>query len=273
MSIKLLNENDKKIVLDYINRNSLETTFLYGNVVHIGLKNDNYKRRCANYYGYFEEGRLRGILPFYNLGSCIPHYETVTAVPYFIDIMKKKKFQYLLGMKSIVYPLYNEIKNVKYTVSYEESSYFINENFKPFKIDNASFINARTGNKNIIEFIKLASKDGFENDKSTQDVIKTLNERGIEEDFILLSINNTLVAQANIQTFTPAINQIGGVYTKREFRGKGYCKVVVSEICRRIIHRGKVPTLLVKKNNIPALKAYQALGFKHYKDYLLIGIK
>ena len=81
-----------------------------------------------------------------------------------------------------------------------------------------------------------------------------------------------MVAQAGIQTYTPKINQIGSVYTPEEERGKGYAKAIVSEICKRIIERGKMPTLMVNKDNTPAVRAYNALGFEHYDDYLIVKL-
>ena len=83
-------------------------------------------------------------------------------------------------------------------------------------------------------------------------------------------MDNKLVAQACIQTFTDNSNQIGAVYSLEEERGKGYAKAAVSELCERIIGRGKLPTLIVSKQNPPALNAYKALGFEHYSDYLII---
>lgn len=95
-------------------------------------------------------------------------------------------------------------------------------------------------------------------------------QESVEEDYVFLIKDDKIVAQANIQTTTDEINQIGGVYTSEEERGKGYCKAVVSEICKRITARGKIPTLMVVKKNTPAVKAYSVLGFKHYDDYLII---
>lgn len=48
--------------------------------------------------------------------------------------------------------------------------------------------------------------------------------------------------------------------------------VFYTEICRRIIAKGKLPTLSVKKHNIPAVRAYTALGFENYDDYLIVTL-
>ncbi|TDT63603.1 hypothetical protein [Fonticella tunisiensis] len=69
--VRILSEKGRKIVIDYLERNHMESTFLIGNVIEFGLENNMEKRRCGDYYGYLKGERLRGILSFYNVGSCI----------------------------------------------------------------------------------------------------------------------------------------------------------------------------------------------------------
>lgn len=272
--IRLLTQYDKQIILEYLERNEIETSFLHANIIQFGVENKADMRRCGDYYGFFSEGELKGILPFYNLGSCIPHYEADDAVPLFAELMKEKKFEFLLGMHKVIKPLYEEIKDYKIIREYDESAYFINKSFKPFVLNEVSFIDARrVRSDEVVDFVRNARARGFNNITSKEDIEKSLVERGEEEDFIIAQKEGRMVAQACVQTYTPQINQIGSVYTIEEERGKGYCKAVVSEICRKIIYKGKVPTLSVKKNNVPAVKAYTALGFEHYDDYLIVRCK
>lgn len=272
--IRLLTQYDKKVILDYLKRNEIETSFLYANIIEFGVDNILDIRRCADYYGFFKEGALKGILPFYNLGSCIPHYEDEDAILLFADLMKDKHFEFFLGMNNVINPLYKEIKNYKEIREYDESFYFINRSFKPYILDGVNFINANESiSDEVIDFILDARANGFNQITTREDIRKTLIQRGDEEEFIIAEKGGKMVAQACIQTYTPKISQIGGVYTTKEERGKGYCKAVVSEICRKIIAKGKSPTLSVKKNNTPAVKAYTALGFEHYDDYLIVRFK
>ncbi|WIV12859.1 GNAT family N-acetyltransferase [Proteiniborus sp. MB09-C3] len=272
--IRLLTQSDKKIILEYLKRNEIETSFLYGNVIEFGIDNIQDKRRCADYYGFFKEEVLKGILPFYNLGSCIPHFEDEDAIPSFADLMKSKHFEFLLGMSKVIRPLYERIEGHKEIQEYDECSYFINKNFRPYTLERINFIDANEAiNDEIIDFVLDARKNGFNQVTTREDIRKTLLQRGDEEEFIIAEKDGKMVAQACIQTYTPKINQIGSVYTAKEERGKGYCKAIVSEICRRIIGKGKIPTLSVKKNNTPAVMAYTALGFEHYDDYLIIRLK
>jgi uncharacterized protein len=272
--IRLLNNSDMDIVLDYLQRNHIEVTFLMGNVNNVGLENDKITRRAADYYGYFNNGELKGILPFYNLGSCIPHYEDYQAVEEFAKIMIDRKFTTLLGMEKIVKPIYGLIKDSKELEEYSEDSYYVNNNFTPFLLEGVDFVDAiKVPLDDSSDFLMKAYEDGFRLIKKRDEIAKMFKERGPEEDFVFLIKDGSIKAQANIQTNTGEISQIGGVYTLNTDRGNGYCKAVVSEVCRRITARGKTPTLMVRKNNVPAVRAYQALGFRHYDDYLIISLK
>lgn len=276
--IRLLKNHDKQIMLEYIRKYPAETTFLYGNVMNFPIENDTSKRRCADYYGYFEDSKsekskLKGIIPFYNLGSCIPHYESPDAVVEFAKLLKDRNFEFLLGMKKIIQPLYEYIKPYKKEKEYEDSSYFVLKEFKPYNVSapNAYFFNADGNNDDVVKFMNSARRLGFKDNLTLEESKKSLLQRGKEEEIIILSVDGKMVATAAVQTGTDEINQIGGVVTMPEERGKGYCKAVVSKLCENIISRGKQSTLMVVNSNTPALKAYQSLGFEYYDDYLFIN--
>ncbi len=272
--IRLLNNNDKQAVLDYINRNEIETSFLYANVIRFGLENDRETRRCADYFGIFDATGLKGILPFYNLGSCIPHYESEQAIPLFAQKMKERKFEHLMGMAGIVRPLYQNIKDFKKIKVCKESCYFVNKSLKSFKAEGVEFREASEAarDESLLDFLLRVRNIGFHENVSREDELKRLSNDP-EEDAVIAVANGVPVAFANIQTYTKSLNQIGSVYTEEAERGKGYCKTVVSEVCRRIAARGKMPTLFARKNNEPALKAYTALGFEPFDDYLFIELE
>jgi hypothetical protein len=59
--IRSLTQSDKPAVLEYLNRNEIETSFLYANVIEFGIENKRELRRCADYYGFFNEKSLKGI--------------------------------------------------------------------------------------------------------------------------------------------------------------------------------------------------------------------
>jgi RimJ/RimL family protein N-acetyltransferase len=272
--ISLLTQKDKAKVIEYLKSDSIAGAFLMGNVLEFGLDNCKEKRRCGDYYGYFSKGDLIGILPFYNMGSCIPLFTDEKVIEPFTEIMMQRPFEVLMGMKKYVKPLYDAISGVKDTLTYQESSYFVNNKFSPFSLKNVTFAKAdEMDNNRVVNFIKDAYWQGFGHNYSLEEARNFLEQRTTEEEFLFLLVEDRIVAQAYIQAVTRQINQIGGVFTIKEERGKGYCKAILSELCQNIIARDKTPTLIVRKDNLSAIRAYASLGFTHLDDYLLIKFK
>jgi uncharacterized protein len=268
-----LNEWDRDTIFEYLDRNEEEADFLIGNVLQFGIMNRSSVLRCGDYFGYFEENTLKGIIAFYNLGSCILHYESIRAIPYFSQLMAMRRFSMMLGADRLIRPLFEFIRRYKSLREFEECSYCVNSNLNPFKLEGAEFIDASGDSDiNILNFVRKAYLRGFGAERTLEDTKLLLSQKSEQEEFIILSIDNKLVAQACIQTFTNSTSQIGAVYTLEEERGKGYAKAVVSELCARIIHKEKLPTLIVNKYNTPALNAYKALGFLQRDDYLIIRL-
>jgi len=271
--LRQLNEWDKPILFDYLQRNEEEAAFLAGNAGKYGIMNRGDILRCGDYFGYFEGSALKGVTAFYNMGTCAPHYESLRAVPYFAQLMIMGRYSMLIGKDRIIRPLFEAIRYYKFLKKFEECSYCVNSNFKPFKLEGIEFLDVTGGNcMDILSFVRKAYLRGFEVERTIEGTKQLLSQKNEEEEYIILSRDNKLLAQACIQTVTDNTSQIGAVYTLEEERGKGYGKAVVSELCERIISKGKLPTLIVNKQNTPALDAYKALGFEHHDDYLIIRL-
>jgi ribosomal protein S18 acetylase RimI-like enzyme len=271
--LRQLNEWDGLSIFEYLYRNEEEAAFLIGNAQQFGIMNRRNMLRCGDYFGYFEGDTIKGIIAFYNLGSCIPHYESIGAIPYFSQLMIMKRFGMLLGVDRLIRPLFQAINRYKALREVEECKYCVNNNFKPFTLEGIDFVDvSKESDISAISFVRKAYLRGFGAERTIEDTTLLLSQRNEEEEFVILSKDNNLVAQACIQAFTDTTNQIGAVYTLEEERGKGYAKAVVSELCDRIIQRGKLPTLIVNKNNSAALNAYKAIGFEEREDYLIIRL-
>lgn len=271
--LRYLNEWDIPVLTDYLMRNEEEAAFLIGNLWQFGILNRSNILRCGDYYGYFEGNSLKGVIAFYNIGNCFLHYESEAAVPPFSQLIEIRRFSMLLGVERLTRPILDRMRHCKFIKEIEECSYCVNSNFKPFKIEGVEFIEvSRDNDMETLSFIRKAYLRGFGAERTIESTKLLLSQRSDEEEFIILSKGKIMVAQACIQTFTDNTDQIGAVYTLEEERSKGYGKAVVSELCERIISRGKLPTLIVNKQNTPALNAYKALGFEQKDDYLIIKL-
>jgi len=65
------------------------------------------------------------------------------------------------------------------------------------------------------------------------------------------------------------VDQVGGVYTVPEERGKGIGAAVVSELLDRVFAEKREACLFVKKYNRSAIALYERLGFVPVTDYVI----
>lgn len=264
---KLLNV-DEKIVVNYLKKHELETVLLYGNVIEYGLENLG-KRRHGNYYGYFMEEELRGVIAFYNMGSLIFHYEDIRAIDEFKSLALEEEFKTIIGPKHIVDKLVDEIKYEKKITDYIESKYFINKNFQEYCLTGET-LSINELSDEAVDFLVESRELGFDEDIDMEEAFENIKYRDKDEYIIFIRNSEKIVATANLRRSAENLSQIGGIYVDENFREKGYGKKVVSELCKLIIREGKVPCVAVENNNIAAIKVYEDLGFEKCGNYLTV---
>jgi ribosomal protein S18 acetylase RimI-like enzyme len=70
-----------------------------------------------------------------------------------------------------------------------------------------------------------------------------------------------LVAMAGQRMQVPGHTEVSAVCTHPEHVGKGYARILMSELMRRIRERGETSFLHVRADNLRAIELYQRLGF------------
>lgn len=82
------------------------------------------------------------------------------------------------------------------------------------------------------------------------------------------------VACSSFNTATREAVQVGGVWTPPEWRRRGYGRSVVAASLQDARAEGaKTAILFTGIDNVPAQRAYEALGFRHIGDYRLLRFK
>ncbi len=274
--IRKMDNRDRAQCMAYIRSHEHETTFLHGNVLDIGLENDPSIRRCADYFGWFEPDpetgldTLRGILPFYNLGSCIPHWESEAAVTPFLSLMRDRPFEVLLGMRHVVEPFVQGLAGYRQIRERDDSWYMVNRNPAPHVVEGLSFRLGDAEDEEIVRFIADCNVRCLGNSFTEEQMRASMRQNRGGRGWLLGVMDGRYVSMANIQSYTDTLQQIGGVATPASEQGKGYCKATVYELCRRIQANGHVPSLFVRRNNLPAVSAYTRIGFERTADYLMV---
>ncbi len=71
-----------------------------------------------------------------------------------------------------------------------------------------------------------------------------------------------LVSVACAYLRLPEVWAVGDVYTRPDFRGRGYAKISTSAVTRDAVNSGAMAFLHVKEDNEPAIKVYKSLGYE-----------
>jgi predicted GNAT family acetyltransferase len=100
-------------------------------------------------------------------------------------------------------------------------------------------------------------------------------ERGLARGEVwLLEQGGRPVATTGFNASLPEAVQVGGVWTPPELRGRGYARSVVAASLLEARTRGVTRAVLFTgQENVPAQKAYEALGFRHVSHYRLILLR
>jgi GNAT superfamily N-acetyltransferase len=79
-----------------------------------------------------------------------------------------------------------------------------------------------------------------------------------------------LTSVANASVTLPTAWILNNVFTGEPFRGKGYCKAVVTTATRAALEAGASIGLYVYSDNIPAHRAYEKVGFRTIEQRQMI---
>ena len=86
----------------------------------------------------------------------------------------------------------------------------------------------------------------------------------------VIAQENRIVFQVNVGSAHALGAQIGGTYVPPAYRGQGHAKRGVAALCRRLLTRHPRVTLHVNEANLPAVRAYEGVGFESHEAFRLI---
>ena len=107
------------------------------------------------------------------------------------------------------------------------------------------------------QFLELKREAGV-SEAGALYAIRAFRYYGVFEDGVLAS-----VACAYLRL--PEVWAIGDVYTREEYRGRGYAKAATSAITADALRAGAIALLHVAEDNAPALRVYRALGYREVR--------
>jgi len=116
----------------------------------------------------------------------------------------------------------------------------------------------------VAEIMRTADPEWW-GDIKTEDRKESLEKTywlGIKQDGRIVSVGNT--------RFENIGSNIGVIATDEHYRNRGYATAIVSVLVREILKESPAALIHVLRHNKSAVKVYSKVGYKPYKEYLLI---
>ena len=92
-------------------------------------------------------------------------------------------------------------------------------------------------------------------------------------DYFGIFEGDRLVSMAGERLWAGPYREISGVCTDPDFQGRGYAKVLMTNLIRNSMTRGEIPVLHVMSANELARGLYRRLGFREYLETVVRVIR
>jgi Predicted acetyltransferase len=108
-------------------------------------------------------------------------------------------------------------------------------------------------------FLELRrSREQSLNQEEAREILRKRRYYGVMADGKLVSTAFRYIALEEM-------HMIGDIYTRPEYRGRGYAKAVTPAITKEAIVSGAIASLHIETNNEPAIRVYRSLGYNFAK--------
>ena len=91
-------------------------------------------------------------------------------------------------------------------------------------------------------------------------------------DYLGIRVDGELAAMCGERLRVPGYTEMSAICTHPSHTGKGYARLLMHEIARRILARGETPILHVREDNERAISVYKAMGFaiRHRRYFVVL---
>lgn len=220
---------------------------------------------------------------FYRYGRWLPHYEPLSSEQeqVLLDAMiadaRPYYIRWLMGIERVVGPILKRLGELGLEPDYDERDDLCYVDTASLNaLDLAGVRRATARDLEAIAKLRFAFEVEYFR-VPTQRIQKAwcrdIARRYIDKGCYLAERRGSVVSMVAVEARLDTLTQIGAVYTLEEYRGQGLAKAVVGALAREELRRVQRVALTVRKDNLPARRAYSALGFRPWVDYRLVRLR
>jgi predicted GNAT family acetyltransferase len=251
MKIVPLDEENEKAFWDHINQDPLDYYFFI-----LDLKERPEKTKI---YLALEQDKIQGLMLLYD-DRIVQLRGSREAVKKLLDKIDYEQVELQAPLEC------EDIVTKKYApkLRYDLLLMTINKGEENLQINHET---QRLGPKDaeaVAEIMRKADPAwwGDVNAEDRKESLETTYWLGIKQEGKIVAIGNT--------RFEPVGSNIGIIATDEKYRNRGYATTIVSKLVREIMKKSPPALIHVLKHNTPAVRAYSKVGYKPFKQYLLL---
>ncbi|MBO3444755.1 GNAT family N-acetyltransferase [Clostridium sp. CCUG 7971] len=251
--IRKLNENDRKITINFLSKQAAINLFIIGDIENFGFDSE-----FQEVWGSFnKENNLNGVLlRFYE--NFIPYYEDENID---IDGFKKiifsnKNAKIISGEKSIVDNFYDVFENSK-----EKNSYFCEmvSSKKLLSWSNSVKIASKNEAQGVYDLIDTIKEFKDSLNPTVKQLVRKIEDKS-GRIYYIENENKEIVSVAQTAAENSKSAMVVGVATREDYRNKGLLSKCLSRLCNDLLNENK--TLCLFYDNPKAGRIYHRLGFE-----------
>lgn len=258
----------------YLERHCLGTMFLLGEMAHVQRAT---LARRPDVLTYTVDGEIRGVCGFTREGRCLPHFVDERVVPAMVADMASRRIRWLSGLDHILGHLVAPLRARGLRPIRDESEVLCQLDpigFVPFQVGRVR----RATFRDLEVVAELRTSFEAEYFGIARHLIparwaRRVARRYIEDGTFLAEEQGEVVSMAAVEVDIPQLSVAAAVYTRRGFRRRGYAKSVVSALAADVFRTKPLLALTVREENVGALRAYQALGFRPVGVYRFVTLR
>lgn len=269
-----LRREDYEGVFSYLAQSPIENVAMMGVLLEEGLPGSGYRE----FIGYREGGAWRAVACF---SGDISLYATCDAAidaiadyalrraPIIPRIIARKDVvdRFWQILKRAPFPLQFDRHQLVYTLDPEDLSADPEPRLRLARVEEAEDV-ARLASAMSFEEIQM---DPFRDHPLSY--LRLIEHRIRMQRYYVLEEEGEIKFQVHLNSITPYVGQITGVYTPEKHRRHGYARRGMGEFCRQALTRVPRLCLFVNDFNAPAIQLYERLGFKPVMEYRAVFMR
>ena len=282
--IRQLHPGDEDVLEAFLLPRLETSMFLLSNMRASGLEYDG-ERYTGDYVAAFEEDRIVAVMAHFWIGNVI------TQAPVHLESLWRatlaasgRPLKGILGPHEQVQPLKSMLPLESVALQLDRREPLYNLALTELLVPEALRTGRVTGRRAERRDVDILTRWGVNYDIEALGEVETAQlwarERAAAERVVdegqtwILEDHGQPVSTSAFNSAIQEAVQIGAVWTPPEFRGRGYARCVVAQSLLDARTAGaQMAILFTGDDNIPAQKAYTALGFRYIGDYYLFVLR